>query len=162
MQRIAARPLTKMAFEPFGDVIETEGLMPRIINKGFARRFTDLCRVDTAEAGGTTGVSIFEASPRVLPIRLDLMERHPLGSQAFVPLSPDPFVVVVGWTGSGDIADLEAFVSNGRQGVCYARGVWHHPLLALVEQRFLVIDRLGSGRNLEESPIASAITVELP
>lgn len=159
MQILTARPLTKADFTPFGDVVETEGREPIAINKGFALRFTDLCRIDADAADGRSGLSIFDAKPRSLPLRLDLMERHPLGSQAFVPLSSDPFVVVVAKGDNWQISDLEAFVTNGRQGVNYARNVWHHPLLAMVPQRFVVVDRLGSGANLEVRPIEPAVAV---
>jgi len=161
MQFITARPLTKAAFASFGEVIETDNLSPIEINKGYALRFTDLASVEITGERGRVGISIFEGKPRTLPLQLDLLERHPLGTQAFIPLSEDPFVIVVAKQTPATAADLEAFVTNGRQGVSYRRNAWHHPLLALVPQRFAVIDRLGSGDNLEEWPLSSPVSVRI-
>ena len=160
---LIARPLTAVAFAPFGDVIETAGVTPRLINNGFAERFDDLARIDAGQGGGRAGLSLFAAKPRAAPVALDLMERHPLGSQAFVPLSAAPFLIVVAPIGDHVALDaLQAFVTDGRQGCNYRAGVWHHPLLALVPQSFLVVDRHGPGANLDERPLPGAVHVVLP
>jgi len=150
--RLRPMPLTRTAFAPFGDVIETEDRPHRTINDGYAERYSDLARIDVDEQGGRPLVNIFAAKPRRLPLRIELMERHPLSSQAFVPLSRFPFLVVVGRAGEAPRADaLRAFVTNGRQGVNYARGTWHHPLIALGEPcDFLVVDRGAPGDDNEE------------
>lgn len=163
LHRLRAEPLTREAFQDFGDVVDCNGVTPVTINAGFAQRYNDLARVDVGEAAGRAGISVFQARPRPLPIMLDLMERHPLGSQAFVPLTPDPFVIVVAPAGDAfSLRDLKAFVTRGSQGCSYARGVWHHPLIALVPQSFLVVDRLGDGANLDERPFDVHVEVVLP
>lgn len=144
--------LTAEAFEPFGQVIEaTDPERALEINYGATKRFDDLAMIDTAEAEGRTSVSIFRSKPLPLPIRIRVMERHPLGSQAFIPLERAPFLVVVAPPGPFDPNGIRGFFANGWQGVNYARGVWHHYSLALdTECDFLVIDRAGPGENLEE------------
>lgn len=148
---IAVRPLTSEAFSPFGEVIEIDGRTAISINDGFATRYHDLAGVDVQEAGGRALISIFRGRPRPQPIRIDMMERHPLSSQAFMPLQRQQFVVVVALPGRlTGVRDLHAFITNGSQGVNYARGVWHFPLLVLKEEQdFLVIDRGGDGNNCE-------------
>ena len=149
MSQIPLQRLTKASFDAFGDVIEIDDAAPVEINQGFARRFNHLASIDVATGGTMANVSLFEAKPRSQPIAIALMERHPFGSQLFMPLQDQPWLVVV----CGDPHDLgsyRAFTASGRQGVNYARNVWHHPLLVLGgDQRFLVVDRL-SADNLEE------------
>jgi len=144
--------LTPEAFAPFGDVIQIEGSHPYTINNGYAERYHDLAAVDVMEQGGRPLISIFHATPRPLPVRIQVMERHPLSSQAFFPLSRNPFLVVVAPPGDDLSAEgLHAFITDGRQGVNYRRGVWHHALLALdTACNFLVIDRGGPGENCDE------------
>ncbi len=148
-------PLTAAGFAPFGDVIETEGRGHYPINAGMAERYSDLARVDVGAAGGQPLISLCRAQPVSLPLRLRLMERHPLSSQAFVPLSRAPFLVVVAPAGEAlRSEDIRAFRSNGRQGINYRAGTWHHPLLALDETaEFLIVDRGGDGENCDEIPI---------
>jgi ureidoglycolate lyase len=147
--------LSAAAFQPFGEVIEArEGVQTFDINQGFAKRFHDLARIDVAEHGGAVCVSIFQALPRALPLRLAVMERHPLGSQAFVAMHQRPFLVVVAPGGTAlDLDRLRCFRADRGQGVNYAKGTWHHPLIALdAPGEFLVIDRSGPAQpgNLEE------------
>ncbi len=148
---IKVTPLTRGAFAPFGDVIEAEGSAAFTINDGFATRHHDLAEVDVLEAGGRPLLNIFHARPWPQPIGIRMLERHPLSSQAFVPLSDRPFVVVVAAPGDQpEPAQIHAFVTNGRQGVNYRRGVWHHPLLVLDrEADFVVIDRGADGENCD-------------
>ena len=148
--------LTREAFAPFGDVIETGG-KPLSINQGFADRFDDLCKVDLIE-GGQVKVSLFEARPRPVPIKIDLMERHPLGSQAFYPLQDEEWLVLV-CTDPSDAKSFRCFRASGKQGVNYARGVWHFPLLVFAPSRFIVVDRKGQGANLEEVTLKVPLTV---
>jgi ureidoglycolate lyase len=149
---LALAPLTRTAFAPFGDVIETEAAHHYPINEGFAERYHDLARVDVGEQGGRPLISVFRAKPRPTPIAIRMMERHPLSSQAFIPLSAEPFLVVVAQPGPAPrAADLRVFLTNGRQGVNYARGVWHHSLLAINREcDFLVVDRGGPGPDCDE------------
>jgi len=149
--RLVAAPLTAAAFAPFGDVIETEGRAHYPINAGTARRYNDLAAVDVSAAGGRPLISIVSAEPVALPLRLRLMERHPLSSQAFIPLSSAPFLVVVAPSGALATEGIRAFLSNGRQGVNYRTGTWHHPLLTLERTtEFLIVDRGGEGDNCDE------------
>lgn len=150
------QPLTAAAFAPFGDVVEA-GPQARqfAINGGNTTRYHDLMRIDVAD-GGHPIVSLFRGQPRVLPFRIAMLERHPLGSQAFVPLHGRPYLVVVAPPGPvPDEQALQLFVARGDQGVNYARGVWHHPLLALqAVSDFLVIDYAGPGPNCDEVTLA--------
>lgn len=151
MHRITPQPLTKQAFADFGDVVEIDGADAVEINQGFARRFNGLADIDIdiSSDGHAVNVSLFNVTPRPLPIEIRLMERHPLGTQMFMPLQDRPWLVLV-CGDPGDPASYRAFTASGRQGVNYARNVWHHPLLVLTEgERFLVVDRL-SANNLEE------------
>jgi ureidoglycolate lyase len=157
-------PLTRAAFAPFGDVIETEGSAHFAINAGFAERFHDLAQVDVAAEGGRPLISVFRGQPRPAPLRLTLMERHPLASQAFFPLDDREWLVVVASAPDPCApACLRAFRASGRQGVNYARGTWHHPLIVLTpDHEFLVIDRGGEGANLEEVAFGAAEVVLQP
>lgn len=147
---LALKPLTAEAFAPFGDVIETRGA-PRKINNGHALRFHDLAQLDLEQQGGRAIVSIFRSTPPTFPFAIRTMEHHPLSSQAFMPISGRPYLVVVAPAGRFDAARIEAFVARANQGVNFRAGVWHHFNLAFgAESEFLVIDRDGPGRNLEE------------
>lgn len=158
-----AEPLTADAFAPFGDVIEVrDGVRHYTINAGNTERYHDLARLDPGSEGRTI-VSIFRGQPRTLPFRLERVERHPLASQAFVPLSGRPYLVVVAPPGAPPAEhDLRVFLARPDQGVNYAPGVWHHPLLALDEVcDFLVIDRSGPGHNCDEVALAHEVLVDV-
>jgi ureidoglycolate lyase len=142
---IRTQPLTAAAFAPFGDVLEVGGDV-RLINAGLCNRYHDRARLDFSD--GRAGISIFQAQPRALPYHFDLIERHPLGSQAFIPMSDDPFLVIVA---QGPQARPQAFLTNGAQGINLHRGTWHGVLTPLSGNGlFAVIDRIGEGSNLEE------------
>jgi len=145
-------PLNRADFAPFGEVIEVPAQAAGIaMNAGSAERFANLAQIDCADQGGRAVVSWVRAQPNPLPITLRLLERHPLGTQAFIPLSRTPFLVIVA-SAPGD--QPHAFYARGDQGISYHRGTWHHPLLALKQvSDFLVIDRVGPGENCEESPL---------
>lgn len=149
---LEAVPLTREAFAPFGDVIETGGARHYPINRGTVERFHDLADVEVGDQGRTL-INIFECTrPADAPVPVDLVERHPLGSQAFIPLGEAMMCVVVAPPGD-EVApsDLRAFVTHGGQGVNYHRGTWHMPLVAFqAGQRFIVVDRGGPGDNCEE------------
>lgn len=152
MKLLPVSPLTKEAFAPFGDVIETKSDF-LTINEGKAQRHHDLAKVDVEAEGGRTLINIFRATPWDRPIGLRVMERHPLGSQAFISMSGRPFLLVVAKAGDPPkgAEDLHAFVTQPGQGINYARGTWHHPLLVLDQpDDVLVVDRGGSGHNLDE------------
>lgn len=155
MRTLTPKPLTPEAFAPYGDVISArEGVEQYPINYGATTRFNDLAAIDTAQVGGRTIVSLFRSKP-LLPLVLKIMERHPLGSQAFVPLSGRPYLVAVAPAGDLDPSKIELFLASGDQGVNYAAGTWHHYSLALeAESDFLVVDRAGPGENLDEVALA--------
>ena len=141
--------LTKEVFAPFGDVVEIEGAEHFFINQHFAERFNNLANVDVSDEGGLVNISIVTATPRPKPIAIKLMERHPLGSQIFYPLQDEDWLVLV----CGDPmveSSYCLFKASGQQGINYAKGAWHHPLLVLAKSRFLIVDRKGAGVNLEE------------
>ena len=161
MHRIAIEPLTRAAFQPFGEVIETDGAIPILINEGFATRVNDLAQIDVAADAGTVNVSLFVAKARLRPIRIRLMERHPLGSQLFLPLQEQPWLVLV-CADPRVPASFRAFEASGRQGVNYLRNVWHHPLLVLNDdERFLVVDRTGPGNNIEEIRVDTPMEISV-
>lgn len=148
---LTARALSKDAFAPFGDVVETEGAELRLINKGSTERFHDLAGIDVTDGGGRAIVSVFRGQAFAPPIDIKMMERHPLGSQLFFPLSPRPFLAVVAADDDGAPGVPQVFICPPGKGVNYARNTWHHPLLSLEEASdFLVVDRDGAGNNLEE------------
>ncbi|MGC2780468.1 MAG: ureidoglycolate lyase [Bradyrhizobium sp.] len=160
MHKLTPLPLTKAAFARFGDVIETDGAPPIEINQGFARRCNGLAAVDVTSGGAAVNISLFEAKPRPLPIEIRLMERHPLGSQLFMPLQDQPWLVLV-CDDPREPASYHAFLASGRQGVNYARNAWHHPLLVFDESRFMVIDRV-SADNLEEVWLDQPLFLTIP
>lgn len=146
------QPLTREAFAPFGEVIEASDAVQHFtINAGNTERYHDLARIEPG-AEGRVIVSIFRGQPRTLPFTVQMMERHPKASQAFIPMSGKPYLVVVATAGEPPTAgDLKVFLARGDQGVNYATGVWHHPLLALETVcDFLVVDRSGPGHNCDE------------
>ncbi len=154
-------PLTHEGFEPFGDVIDTAGARHFPINAGSIERFHDLARVEPGE-GGRVLISIARANhAAVLPHQITLVERHPLASQAFIPLHDAPMIIVVGPAGEGiSPGDLRAFVSNGRQGINYRPGVWHMPLIApAVGLDYLIVDRGGPGGNCDEHRFTQTVLI---
>ncbi|MFZ8941572.1 MAG: ureidoglycolate lyase [Gemmobacter sp.] len=158
-RRIAPEPLDPAAFAPFGDVLEAAGAPDRIINAGLCGRFHDRARLDFGPAG-RAGISIFRAALRRLPLTLDLLERHPEGSQAFVPMSADGFLVVVAPDAGGQPGRPRAFLTRPGQGVNVLRNTWHGVLTPLAGSGlFAVIDRIGPGANLEEHHLADPWTV---
>lgn len=145
------QPLAKNAFAPFGDVVTTDGAELRLINQGSTERFHDLAGIDVTNEGGRAIVSLFRGQPFAPPIEITMMERHPLGSQLFYPLSDRPFLAVVAPDEKGRPGMPLAFFCPPGTGVNYSRNTWHHPLLSLeAVSDFLVIDRDGPGNNLEE------------
>lgn len=154
--QVPIRPLTKEAFRPFGDVVQVAESRHYTINQGWAERYADLAKLDLLERDGQPNIGIVRAAPRPMPLKILLMERHPLSSQMFIPLSPHPFLVVVAPPGGEPITkEIIGFRTIAGQGVNYARGVWHHPLIALDQSTdFLVVDRHGKDENCDEFSLA--------
>ncbi len=159
MQTIATEPLDAATFAPFGDVIEAAGAPDMLINAGLCERYHDRARFDFGP-NGRAGLSIFNAQPRSLPYRLTMMERHPLGSQAFIPMMLAPFLVLVAPDNGGVPGTPRAFLSVPGQAVNLLRGTWHGVLVPLAAPGlFAVIDRIGAAPNLEESILPAPYTV---
>jgi len=157
---ITTEPLTAAAFAPFGDVLDAEGTPDKIINAGLCGRYHDRARLDFGPEGHA-GISIFKAEARAFPYRLDLVERHPLGSQAFIPMTADPFLVIVAGDDGGTPARLRAFLTAPGQGINLLRNTWHGVLTPLAAPGlFAVIDRIGPGDNLQEYPLTPAPLVQ--
>lgn len=151
---IRPEPLTAAAFAKFGTVLAATGDF-RLINSGLCRRHHDLARPNIVD--GSVGLSVFLAEPRALPYSFDLIERHPLGSQAFIPMTQHPFLVIVS---EGPDATPRAFLTDGTQGIQLDRGTWHGVLTPLhAPGLFTVVDRIGEGANLQEHRFAQAWTV---
>lgn len=147
---IMIEKLGSRAFAPFGEVLACDGAPDRVINQGLCARFHDRAQLDFGDEG-RAGISLFLAAPRALPYRVAMVERHPSGSQAFIPMHQQAFLVIVAPDRDGTPATPRAFVSNGAQGVNLRRNVWHGVLAPLAAPgRFAVIDRIGPGENLEE------------
>ncbi len=141
--------ISKSNFSAYGDLISTGDINPMDINAGYAKRFDDLANVDTSIDGGKTIVSIFSALKRTFPMKIDMMEKHPLGSQAFIPMKETTFLSFVAPAGeSPEISKIQSFIIPPKTGINYKPGIWHFPLISTEDTDFLVIDRKGSGKNL--------------
>ena len=152
MRELTLEPLTVEAFAPFGTVMDVGAAELRMINGGTTERFHALAMADTASGGGNTILSLFRGQPREFPYAVDMMERHPLGSQAFFPVTRGDWIAVVAPDEDGRPGAPRAFRVPGHIGVQYGRNVWHHPLIAVGSvSDFLVMDREGDGANLEEA-----------
>ena len=156
---LSSQPLTAAAFAQFGDVIEVSGAPDKLINQGMCGRHHDLARLDFTD--GRAGISLFDAKARQFPHVVDMVERHPDGSQAFIPVSGVPMLVIVAEDQDGSPVNLKAFVSQPGQSINLLRGVWHG-VLAPIEKpgQFIVIDRIGDGPNLQEHWFDDPFVVE--
>lgn len=150
-KKIIPKTLTRENFTQFGDVIEVNDNVKNFsINDGFTQRYHDLAQVDVTQENGRTLINIFRSTPLEQPVRIKMMERHPLSSQAFIPMGQQPYLVVVAPKGELDITKLEVFLASSNQGVNYHKGTWHHYCLALNHvSDFLVVDRGGVGDNCD-------------
>lgn len=146
------QPLERDSFSPFGDVIEMAGSHHFSINNGATERFHDISQIVGDPADGHTAISLVRSQPLPSPLRIEVLERHPLASQAFIPQDDQPFIVVVAPRGDDiDLDDIRAFVADGKQGINYHPGVWHHSLLALApSQDFILVDLITPKPNCDE------------
>ena len=146
---INPKPITKENFSKFGDMITTANIQPIEINDGYAKRFDGIANLNTSQDNGEAIISIFSALKRTFPMKIDMMEKHPLGSQAFIPMMQTTFLVLVAPEGNKpNLNKIEAFIIPPEIGVNYNPGTWHFPLIATEDMNFLVVDRKGSGDNL--------------
>ena len=146
---IKPKLISKENFKKFGDMITTSGIKPLEINDGYAKRFDGIANLNTKKDNGESTISIFSALKRSFPMKVDMMEKHPLGSQAFIPMKETVFLAFVAPEGDEpDLNKIESFIIPNGIGVNYNAGVWHFPLIATEDMNFLVVDRLGDGDNL--------------
>ena len=160
--RLKLKPLTAEGFAPFGEVIQKQGHYPQDINYGRTRKYSELARIDVNDEQGSPAVHIYRSRPVSLPFRIEIMEYHPLGSQAFIPLQQHQFPIVVAPPSEKlQIESIQAFLSNGAQGINLNKGVWHHYLLSLADiSDFLVIDRSGPGKHTVEQHLDQNLFIE--
>ena len=161
-REIKPEPLTAAAFAPFGEVIETGDRRPEPINQGATGKYADLARLE-AGTDGRLGVHIYRSVPRTGPILIRELERHVLGSQAFIPLHDRPFPLVVAAPGTEPASgDVRVFLSNGRQGINLKPGTWHHPLLGLEEAAdYLVIERIAAEPDCQTRALSEPFVIAL-
>ena len=146
---IKPKKITSKNFKKFGEVISTKKIKPININNGYAKRFDSLCKINTFLQKGNTIISIFSAKKRKFPMNIKMMEKHPLGSQAFIPMKETKFLVFVAPKGKKpNVKKIESFIIPKQTGINYKPGIWHFPLISTKNMNFLVIDRKGIGNNL--------------
>ena len=146
---ITPKNITKENFSKFGDMITTDGINPIEINEGFAKRFDGIANLNTSKDNGETTICIFSALKRSFPMKIDMMEKHPLGSQAFIPMKETNFIAFVAPPGDKpEISKIESFVVSRGIGINYKPDIWHFPLISTENMNFLVVDRKGAGDNL--------------
>ncbi len=162
-QVLHAKPLTQAAFSAYGDVIEVNDKNQQFaINQGYTTRHHHLAQIEANGDGAQGIISIFRSTPLTLPIKIKMMERHPQGSQAFIPLSKHPYLVVVAPKGELDLSKIDVFFAQSHQGVNYHTGTWHHFCLALNDvSDFLVVDRQGAGNNCDEITLSESQQITL-
>ena len=136
-------------FAAYGDLISSDAIKPMDINDGYAKRFDNLANINTSQNKGETIVSIFSALKRTFPMKIDMMEKHPLGSQAFIPMKQTTFLAFVAPPGDKpEIKKIESFIVLPGMGINYKAGIWHFPLISTENMNFLIVDRKGDGNNL--------------
>ena len=141
--------ITRSNFSSYGDLISSNDVSPININEGFAKRFDNLANINTSKDNGKTSVSIFSATKRIFPMKIEMMEKHPLSSQAFIPMKETTFLSFVAPPGKfPEISKIQAFIIPPKTGINYKPGVWHFPLISTEDTIFIVIDRKGSGEKL--------------
>jgi ureidoglycolate lyase len=158
MLTIKPQPLTREAFAPFGDVIQIEGSDQFEINSGYTTRVHDLIDIQLGGENARAQFSFFLGRPR--PLEIKMLEKHPLGSQAFYPIEDKRWLVVV--ASAPEPESICAFWATGKQGVNYHSNVWHHPLLVIEPQQFVIIDRGGDGHNCDEVELVTSVLIQQP
>ena len=141
--------INRSNFAMYGDLISADDISPIDINAGYAKRFDNLANLNTSKNEGKAIVSIFSALKRTFPMTVDMMEKHPLGSQAFIPMKETTFLAFVAPPGeSPETSKIQSFLIPPKTGINYKPGIWHFPLISTESTNFLVIDRKGKGENL--------------
>jgi ureidoglycolate lyase len=141
--------INKKNFLLYGDLITSDDSDSIDINAGYAKRYDNLANINTDKDGGKTIVSIFSALKRSFPMTIDMMEKHPLGSQAFIPMKETTFLCFVAPPGDKpDVNKIQTFIVPPKMGINYKPDIWHFPLISTEDTNFLVVDRKGNGENL--------------
>ncbi len=164
MYKLKVEPLSRAAFAPFGEVIQMEGSDWYPINRGTTRRYHHLASVQLIGESARAGISLARGDGCTYPVTINMLERHPLGSQSWIPLNQASFIAVVAPNGSDDKPDesgLRAFLVQGDQGVNYYSGTWHHPLITLGHDGdFIVVDRVDGAPNCDEAPLTRSYFID--
>ena len=146
---IKPKTINKKNFSKFGQIIDTSKKTYFRINNGYAKRYDNLGKINTSTKKGKTIVSIFSAKKRLFPMKIDMMEKHPLGSQAFIPMKETSFFAFVAPKGNRpNLKKIKSFIIPKQTGINLNPGIWHFPLISTKNMNFLVIDRKGKGKNL--------------
>ena len=144
------KKITKKNFLQYGQLISTNDIESKKINKNTTNSFYDLVDIEVFGHDKKIRVNIFKAKKRNFPLKIDMLENHPLGSQAFIPLQKTNFIVVVAPIApKPDINLIEAFYLSSEEGVNFKAKVWHFPLIAIQDSNFLIIDKKVEKNNLE-------------
>lgn len=147
--RIVPIKISNLNFSKFGSIVSIQNKKPKIINKGFALNYSNLVNLNVLQKSGKPRLNIFKAKPRKFPLSIDMMEKHPLGSQLFFPLTNCSFIVLVAPPGPfPEINKIKSFIVKPNIGINYKAGVWHYPLIVLKKSIFIVLDRQGNNKNL--------------
>ena len=146
---IKPKKINKKNFSKYGQIIDTSKKTYFRINNGYAKRYDNLGKINTSTKKGKTVVSIFSAKKRLFPMKIDIMEKHPLGSQAFIPMKETSFFAFVAPKGNRpNLRKIKSFIIPKQTGINLNPGIWHFPLISTKKMNFLVIDRKGKGKNL--------------
>lgn len=156
--------LTSENFARFGEVISCQGNDYFHINDAHTERYHALVMTEIM-GDAKAGISIFRNIKNTqIPFEISMLERHPNGSQAFIPMQGQKFLIVVAPsldTDTPDLSQLCAFITDGTQGVNYRAGTWHHPLLTLeAPSDFAVVDRIGTGHNCDVYQFPETFKIE--
>ena len=161
---LTPKPLTAEAFAAYGEVVDIHSAKKEFsMNYGMAARYFDLANIDVEEQSGKTCISLVNSNAVTFPFSVEKMEYHPLGSQMFYPLCESVFLILVSIPAETlDTSKLELFITDGKQGVNYHKGVWHHYLMPVKDgSEFIVVDRNGNDENCIEAELNSDIVLSI-
>ncbi len=167
MRTVVAAALSAVGFAPYGDVVSAGLRAGASANQGTAVRFDRAAALQNLRPGASPNLAVFRAAPQSLPFVAKLLEQHPCSTQSFLPMVCGRFLVCVAPTapdGGPDEARLQAFLCGPGQGITYAAGVWHHPIIALDAPAEFAMLAWEDGGALDcvERPLASPAAIVLP
>lgn len=166
MRVIRPEPLSVDAYRPFGAVVSAGLKAGSSANQGSAVRFDFTCDLVNARAGAKPNLAVFRSTPRPVPFDVVLLERHPHSTQVFIPMVVSRYLVVVAPTaadGGPELEGLRAFLCGPGQGISYAPGLWHHPMIALdqVSEFSMLAWEDGSAGDCEVRQLGQTIRIEV-